>query len=481
MPESKRPLKVFLCHAHSDKNAVRDLYLRLVKDGVDAWLDKEKLLPGQDWEREIRRAVREADIVVVCLSNQFNQAGFRQKEVRLALDTAMEKTEGEIFIIPARLEECEAPENLLKWHWVDLFEENGYQNLLRAIAERARGIGKPASSKPLLDVKTGAANDKPRPGPLPTSDKTNPRRPWTFVAGGVFILAAFCAFCLLLWGAPYLMNIFRPTPTASPTLRPVIQDTATSSTVFTATPASADTPVPSPVAAALDVPMVLIPAGEFTMGSNIGEIDERPSHTVYLDEFSIDKYEVTNLNYQACVKVGTCLPPVETRSETRPDYYGNSKFNNYPVIFVDWNMAKAYCGWRGMRLPTEAEWEKAARGTDARTYPWGEEFDLRFANYAKKSGDTEEVGLYEIGQSPYGVYDMAGNVWEWVSDRYQQDYYASSPSRNPLGPETGDYHVFRGGSWFNFEAHMRVTNREGYPATYADINIGFRCAVDAIQ
>jgi formylglycine-generating enzyme required for sulfatase activity len=202
---------------------------------------------------------------------------------------------------------------------------------------------------------------------------------------------------------------------------------------------------------------------------------------VYLDEFFIDKYEVTNLNYQACVKVGTCLPPVETRSETRPDYYGNSKFNNYPVIFVDWNMAKAYCGWRGMRLPTEAEWEKAARGTDARTYPWGEEFDLRFANYAKKSGDTEEVGLYEIGQSPYGVYDMAGNVWEWVSDRYQQDYYASSPSRNPLGPETGDYHVFRGGSWFNFEAHMRVTNREGYPATYADINIGFRCAVDAIQ
>src|SRR4026208_66763 len=105
MPEEKRPLKVFLCHASTDKPAVRELYLRLKKDGVDAWLDKEKLLPGQDWELEIRKAVRESEVVVVCLSKQFNQAGFRQKEVRLALDTAMEKPEGEIFIIPARLED----------------------------------------------------------------------------------------------------------------------------------------------------------------------------------------------------------------------------------------------------------------------------------------------------------------------------------------------------------------------------------------
>jgi hypothetical protein len=139
MPEvsDKRPLKVFLCHAHSDKIAVRDLYLRLTKDGVDAWLDKEKLLPGQDWEYEIRKAVREADVVVVCLSKQFNQAGFRQKEVRLALDTAMEQPEGEIFIIPARLEECDSLESLRKWHWVDLFEENGYEMLMRALRARA--------------------------------------------------------------------------------------------------------------------------------------------------------------------------------------------------------------------------------------------------------------------------------------------------------------------------------------------------------
>lgn len=141
MSTDKRPLKVFLCHAHADRDPVRALYARLTQDGVDAWLDKAKLLPGQDWELEIRKAVREADVVVVCLSKQFNQAGFRQKEVRLALDTAMEKPEGEIFIIPARLEECDTLESLRKWHWVDLFEDDGYEMLMRALYARADKVG----------------------------------------------------------------------------------------------------------------------------------------------------------------------------------------------------------------------------------------------------------------------------------------------------------------------------------------------------
>jgi hypothetical protein len=140
MLDERRPIKVFLCHAHIDKYVVRDLYLRLSRDGVDAWLDKEKLLPGQDWEYEIPKAVRESDVVVVCLSKQFNEAGFRQKEVRLALDTAMEKPEGEIFIIPARLEECETLPSLRRWHWVDLFENDGYERLIGALKERAKKI-----------------------------------------------------------------------------------------------------------------------------------------------------------------------------------------------------------------------------------------------------------------------------------------------------------------------------------------------------
>lgn len=141
MTDNKRPLKVFLCHAHADSKAGYALYYRLAKDGVDAWLDNEKLIPGQDWELEIRKAIRDADLVIVCLSKQFNQAGFRQKEVKFALDTAMEKPDGEIFIVPARLEECDTLESLRRWHWVDLFEKDGYEKLTRTLSLRAERVG----------------------------------------------------------------------------------------------------------------------------------------------------------------------------------------------------------------------------------------------------------------------------------------------------------------------------------------------------
>src|SRR5688572_16558757 len=140
MSETKRLLKVFLCHARSDQSIVCAIYNRLVKDGVDAWLDKEKLLPGHDWEYEIRQAVRDADVVIVCLSKLFNQAGFRQKEVRIALNEADMKPEGEIFIIPARLDECNVPQSLQRWHWVDLFEDDGYIRLINALRVRAEKI-----------------------------------------------------------------------------------------------------------------------------------------------------------------------------------------------------------------------------------------------------------------------------------------------------------------------------------------------------
>ena len=159
MTQPKRPLKVFLCHAHADREAVRTLYTRLTNDGVDAWLDKEKLLPGQDWELEIKKAVRAADVVVVCLSKQFNQRGFRQKEVRLALDTAMEMPEGEIFIIPARLEECDNLESLRKWHWVDLFEDDGYEILMRALRVQAEKIGVLLQSKRLQIDSIATSNE----------------------------------------------------------------------------------------------------------------------------------------------------------------------------------------------------------------------------------------------------------------------------------------------------------------------------------
>lgn len=137
MVASTRRLHVFLAHAHSDREDVRALYHRLTRDGIEAWLDEEKLLPGQDWEYEIRKAVRESEVVIICLSQQFNkQRGYRQKEIRIALEEANLLPEGQIFIIPARLEECEPPESLRRWQRVDLFEVDGYRKLMRALKKR---------------------------------------------------------------------------------------------------------------------------------------------------------------------------------------------------------------------------------------------------------------------------------------------------------------------------------------------------------
>ncbi len=252
------------------------------------------------------------------------------------------------------------------------------------------------------------------------------------------------------------------------------------------------TPTPYPVVITdpTGMEMVLVPAGEFSMGSDNGDSDEKPVHTVYLDAFYIDKYEVTNARYAACVGAGVCQPPKETRSYTRTSYYGNSEYDDYPVIYIDWYMAKAYCEWRGARLPTEAEWEKTARGTDGRTYPWGDSFDGSLANFCDRNctldwadkdfddgyPDTAPVGSNPDGVSPYGVFDMAGNVWEWVADWYSGTYYAGSPYENPPGPEAGLIRALRGGA-FNVQASgLYSANRYGFlPAGPGDI-IGFRCS-----
>lgn len=238
------------------------------------------------------------------------------------------------------------------------------------------------------------------------------------------------------------------------------------------------------------VVMRLVPAGEFTMGSDeaASPMEEKPAHEVYLDAFYIDKYEVTNKLYKACVDEGTCDSPLDFSSATRSSYYDNPQFDNYPVIYVGWNMAKTYCEWRGAQLPTEAQWEKAARGTDTRTYPWGERISCDKANYWPKDeacvGDTAQVGTYESNVSPYGVYDMAGNVMEWVADWYSLTYYSDSPDSNPLGPDSGsgEERVLRGGSWMSSDHHVRTDARQwpwnsfGHVPHYNQ-DLGFRCVL----
>jgi len=226
----------------------------------------------------------------------------------------------------------------------------------------------------------------------------------------------------------------------------------------------------------LEVEMVLVPAGEFMMGSMNGNSDEILK-VVYIDDFYIDLTEVTNIMYTICVHEGGCQPPFMNGSFSREDYYGNPLYDDYPVIYVNWDQATAYCEWRGTRLPTEAEWEKAALGTERRTYPWGEEIDCTKANFNLCVGDTSQVGSYPDGHSPYGLQDMAGNVAEWVADWYSDYYYSISPYENPQGPDSGEYRVVRGGSWNSDIWYLRGSSRRtGNFPTFTRHFLGFRCA-----
>ena len=271
--------------------------------------------------------------------------------------------------------------------------------------------------------------------------------------------------------------------------------------------------------------LVYVPAGEFLMGSpdGEGEDDEHPQHTVYLDAFWIDETEVTNAMFAAFVQAtdyktdaekggcGWVYQPDEDAWECingadwqhpRGLKSNLDGLSEHPVVQVSWNDASAYCQWAGRRLPTEAEWEKAARGpstgsgqaTDGRTYPWGNAWDVnstRRLNFADKHTDfdwsdkdvddgyqyTAPVGSYPVGASPYGALDMAGNVWEWVADWYAADYYSHSPDRNPTGPASGECRMLRGGSWHNGQFNVRSANRDLGAPDYRYNFIGFRCAL----
>lgn len=213
--------------------------------------------------------------------------------------------------------------------------------------------------------------------------------------------------------------------------------------------------------------MVPIPAGLFTMGADRSPLDDEvPRHSVHLDTYWIDRYEVTNAQYQNCVAAGACAEPDDLR------YYADAAYAAHPVVFVTWYDAGDYCAWVGKRLPKEAEWEKAARGTDGRIYPWGAGVAADRLNAAYRVGATTAVGSYLAGASPYGAYDMAGNVWEWTADWYTP-YPGASMQSDLFGAK---YKVLRGGSWNHPDVDARVYHRDiAHPGRAIQV-VGFRCA-----
>jgi eukaryotic-like serine/threonine-protein kinase len=281
-----------------------------------------------------------------------------------------------------------------------------------------------------------------------------------------------------------------PQDTATPTLTstPTITHTPTFTPTSTPTHTPAFTPTPilhigsTQVSSVDGMVQVYVPAGEFLMGSDENDTmahnNEKPQHTVFLNAYWIDRTEVTTAMYAQCQAAGICNGiPLNSRNEG--SYYGSSQYNNYPVINVYWDDAVAYCQWVGRRLPSEAEWEKAARGTDGQIYPWGNQIPNNdLLNFNLNMDDTTQVGIYLAGASPYGILDMAGNVWEYVNDFYDPNYYSSSPSENPGGPPSGQYHVIRGGSNTSIGEEVRVTNRNINNINFS-YDRGFRCVVSA--
>ena len=665
---------------------MREIYLHLIAAGVDAWLVKEKILPGQDWKQEIHNAILNADVVVVGISGRLTQLESRQKEIWAAFDSVIEQLDNAKLVIPVRLEASDLPENLRNWQPIDLFEEDGYECLMHALEAEAAEIGAVIQAKESLlpHITTFSPKSEqliPEEKPVqategrleiiegagiliedPAAKVYNPGR-------AIFLaLLGFASILMLGWFGPSWIEASSPA-----TATPESKATGTSAPVSKADTAPTHEPIPIPTLVgkgnvshivflidtsgsmqgqairnvksaasrfvsrlgsdytvsilkfdtnvelqmastrdhaaardaiqsitvdvehngacaqdalyagvqealltqaagstktilivlndvavgdhvgwncgirttdgslnltlivpipifsiyvgddfvqnsfaiwsggegvsrpaksqekigntllliaqaagielnkepatpvpgtdARDVSMVFVPPGDFMMGSN----------TVYLDAFWIGKTEVTNAMYARCVQVDRCSPPRLRNSHTRQSYYGNPEFYDYPVIYVSWLDAQLYCDWAGGRLPTEAEWEKAARGMDGRPFPWGDIDPASLGGLVNfHAQDTTEVGSYPLGASPYGALDMAGNVSEWVGDWLSQDYYNNPPAENPFGPASGEYRVWRGGSWATTYADLvRTTSRTGNFPTDSSGGIGFRCARDA--
>ena len=401
----------------------------------------------------------------------------------------------------------------------------------RQLAEERVAVSPPprAGARPPSISPAAAAAAQPRAVAEPGYRAARLARtpPWVWALVGVMV-TGFLILVLALMSndraerqptntpAPVAVATAQPTNTpqpadtapSPPTNTPRPADTATSPPTNTPRPSDTATPRPTNTRRPTATPrapagggvqarakdgmaLVYVPAGEFEMGSIEGASDERPVHTIWLNSFWIDQTEVTNTQYRQCAEAGACEAPTECDWGI-PTYEDETKAD-HPVVCVDWFGAQAYCEWAGGRLPTEAEWEYAARGPAQNTYPWGDTFDGELLNYCDANCEydhrdsmhddgyemTAPVGSYSDGASWCGALDMAGNVWEWVADRYDNDHYADSPSRNPTGPSAGDYRVLRGGSWTGLAKNVRSADRDYDRPSPRYHAVGFRCVATA--
>jgi formylglycine-generating enzyme required for sulfatase activity len=401
-----KPLRVFLCHASSDKPVVRELYKKLSESGYQPWLDEEDLLPGQEWEREIRVAVRASDVVIVCLSPaSTSKQGFVQKEIKLVLDVADEQPEGTIFVIPARLAACDVPERLRRWHWVNLYEDGGYVKLVKALEHRAKTL-QPVPDKCDRKRFTTAKHKKPRQaGAAPIDAAEDADRDATRAEETA--LGRMFEFDTVT-----LDEVGNVASRLQKQARQFVEE----------------------LAPGITLEMVSIPGGTFMMGSPEEEEgsddNERPQHQVTVSRFHMGKFPVT----QAQWRVVAGWPKVERELNAEPSRF---KGDDRPVEQVSWEEVVEFCARlasrteKGYRLPTEGEWEYACRAGTRTPFAFGETVSSDFVNYdgrypygfaaiilapeGRNRGETVPVGSLGVANG-FGLYDMHGNVSEWCQD-----------------------------------------------------------------
>lgn len=466
---------IFISYSHKDTDYAHALAENLQSMGFDVWID-ERLDYGSQWPQELQKQLDTCSAFILIMSPRSYTSEWVQSE----LQRAKRKLKP---IFPLLLEGDEPWLSVESTQYYDVrgevYPDSKFYTALKNVM----------TATPV--ARTLKSPSEPIRGRL-TKKPSNLNLGVLLGTIGILLISFIGAGLLLL--RPLLAKSVSPTEAVEqPTSGGLVADQPTSVPESTSLPQATQ---PPQITNTGDYEMVLVPSGEFTMGRNAADelagciqdfesgcqlswfMDEEPVHQVDLDAFYIDTYEVTNALYKACEEEGGCDPPRSPISNQRLDYYGNPEFDNYPVIQVNWNQAKTYCEWRGARLPTEAEWEKAARGTDGRVYPWGNELDDSFANFHWHLSDTTAVGSYESGKSPYGAYDMAGNVWEWVNSLHESYPYAADDGResaSSAGPR-----VMRGGSWGqDGDNSISASYRMAYDPSHTNIDLGFRCAMDA--
>ena len=428
------PHDVFISYANNDKTIADAVCAKLEEKKIRCWISPRDILVGANFDESIIKSIELSKILVLIWSASANSSIHVMNEINQAFDKG-------IIIIPFRIEDVQ-PTPAMRYyfgrtHWLDAITPPLEKHIIKLVDT--------------IQINLGRQNEPAQP----TID--NGRKHFNLLYTsfhkkiGLFILACIILLLLIMGFYKYIL----------PNLK--YSRNSEKSSVL--------------VSEKDGMILQYVPAGSFYMGSSLLDThaneDEFPQHSVYLDSFWIDRNEVTNEQYRLCVNDGICDEPGNAY------YYSDTVFNPYPITFVNWFDAQQYCQWAGRRLPTEAEWEKAARGTEGQLYPWGN--DPPNDNlYNHHNADTMS-GSFPLGASPYGVLDMAGNVWEWTSDWYQSDYYKkSNNAENPTGPDEGYGKVRKGGAWGIETSYLRAAVRGWNNPNDKLRNLGFRCVKDSI-